>query len=61
MHSMPLPGIDTRSRYSCSTSSPPVRDDDHNALEREEGEEGQDKSAGSSGFVVATLWSSPVY
>jgi hypothetical protein len=56
MHSTPLPCIDTHSRYRSATSPPPFEDGEHNALEGEEGEEGHDESASSTGFVVTTLW-----
>jgi len=63
MHSAPLPGIDTCSRYHCATISPPIKEVEHKALEGEAAEEeAADKSsAGSMEFVIATLWSSPVY
>ncbi len=60
MHSTPLQGIYTCSRYYFAKFSPPVKDGEHNALEGDEGEE-ELSSAISTEFVVATLWPSAVY
>ena len=56
----PLQGIDTGCQYNYATISPPVKDSEHSALEGDEGDE-EASSASSTGFVVATLWSSTVY
>ena len=56
----PLQGIDTCSRHNHATISPPAEVGEHIALEEDEGDE-EAESASSTGFVVATLWSSAVY
>ena len=61
MHSTPLQSIYTGRRDCQATISPPVKDCEHNPLEGEEGEEEVGSSASSARFVVAILWSSPVY
>ena len=61
IHSTPLQSIYTGRRDRHATISSPVKDCEHNFLEGEEEEGEVGSSASSAGFVVVTLWSSPVY
>ena len=56
MYATPLQSIYTGCREFHARISPPVNDFEHG----EEGEEEVGSSASSAGFVIATLWSSPV-